>query len=419
MKNFIFTLVLLITYSSFCSAKTIKTERSKTTDVNHLFSKQLKGYEADYLTKREFRLQVKQKKIWGIIEIIVDFVASLFNDSYGKYDEDTYTSEGPFFLFDRGKGAATLGVQLDLLRAKITGLDKNGDPVVKDNFDVIYKIILKEATDNTPANCNNFAVCEGSSVAKSAAFVYVVGIKTDISGNLVRFDMSNSADIALRNTYRDKALNYLHNLSGYHLDNGLDMFMDYANFIVGPIGAALAVPSQIWNTVERDNMQFRSKELLMIVQTLDMLEWAHKIDAQLSPVGVGYEKKHIKEKYVVPMHRRCQLPITGNYDAHNNYTLMPAAALGAAAIALKDEGDKFTKTYKHPSRWANAALYNIHNTMWNDGLFYNALSQPGSLSGFSEGPHYFRYSFENLLPFFKARYNLKPATRHVSAAHVE
>ncbi len=94
MKNFIFSLLLLITYSTFCSAKTIKTERSKTTDVEQIFSKQLKGYEADYLTKKEFRLQVKQKKIWGIIEIIVNWVASWFSDSYGKYDEDTYTSEG-------------------------------------------------------------------------------------------------------------------------------------------------------------------------------------------------------------------------------------------------------------------------------------------------------------------------------------
>ena len=391
-----------------CFTKPTKIDNTKASSAIIILNKQLKGFEADYLTKKNFRLQVKQKKIWGIVEFIIDLVASLFNDSYGKYDEDTYTSEGPYFLFDRGKGSATLGFQLEILRAKITGLDKNNEPVIKDNFDKIFEQILDDA-ENSASNCDKATVCEGSSVAKSAAFVYVVGIKKDISGNLVRFDMSNSSDIALRNSYRDKALNYLHNLSGYHLDNGLDMFMDVANFFAGPIGATLVVPLQLWNAVERENMQFRSKELLMIVQTLDMLEWAHKIDAQLSPVGVGYEKKHIKEKYVVPMHRRCQLPITGNYDAHNNFTLMPAAALGAAAIALKDEGDKFTKTYKHPGRWANAALYNIHNTMWYDGLFFDAMSQPGGLSGFSEGPHYFRYSFENLLPFFRARYNLKPA----------
>ncbi len=94
MKKYIFTLIILISFNMVSFSETTKNERNKTTTIEQLYSKQLNGYEADYLTKKEFRLQVKQKKIWGIIEIIVDFVASLFSDSYGKYDEDTYTSEG-------------------------------------------------------------------------------------------------------------------------------------------------------------------------------------------------------------------------------------------------------------------------------------------------------------------------------------
>jgi hypothetical protein len=88
---------------------------------------------------------------------------------------------------------------------------------------------------------------------------------------------------------------------------------------------------------------------------------------------------------------------------------MPAASIGAAAIVLRDLGDNFTSTHKHPNRWANTALYNIENTMWYNSLFENAMSTNSSdLSGFSEGPHYFRYSFELLLPYFKAKYNLNP-----------
>ncbi|MCX6185843.1 MAG: hypothetical protein NTU43_02450 [Bacteroidetes bacterium] len=66
MKNYIFTFLLLIVSSSICLAKTAKTEHAKNSITKQIFSKQLKGYEADYLTKNEFRLNIKQKKIWGI-----------------------------------------------------------------------------------------------------------------------------------------------------------------------------------------------------------------------------------------------------------------------------------------------------------------------------------------------------------------
>jgi hypothetical protein len=150
MKKYIFTLIILLSCNIFCFTKPTKIESTKASSAINILNKQLKGFEADYLTKKEFRQQVKQKKFWGIVEFIIDLVASLFNDSYGKYDEDTYTNEGPYFLFDRGKGAATLGWQLEILRAKITGLDKNNEPVIKDNFDKISTYNPKPTNHPTP-----------------------------------------------------------------------------------------------------------------------------------------------------------------------------------------------------------------------------------------------------------------------------
>ena len=93
MKNCIFTLIIIQSCNMICFSKTTKAESTKASSSTKVLNEHLKGFEADYLSKKEFRLQVKQKKIWGIVEFIVDLVASLFNDSYGKYDEDSYTSE--------------------------------------------------------------------------------------------------------------------------------------------------------------------------------------------------------------------------------------------------------------------------------------------------------------------------------------
>ncbi len=93
MKKCVLTLIIILSCNMICFSKTTKAESTKASSSKKVLNEHLNGFEADYLSKKEFRQQVKQKKFWGIVEIIVDFVASLFNDSYGKYDEDTFTSE--------------------------------------------------------------------------------------------------------------------------------------------------------------------------------------------------------------------------------------------------------------------------------------------------------------------------------------
>jgi hypothetical protein len=116
-----------------------KLQNSKSSHRHKSFTlnKELKGFEVDYLTNKEFKTKVESKKFWGIIEIIVDWIASWFNDSYGKYTDDTQNEEGPYFIFDRTPGAKTLQEQLDELRTNIKER--------KYSYDKIYDDILTSA----------------------------------------------------------------------------------------------------------------------------------------------------------------------------------------------------------------------------------------------------------------------------------
>ena len=412
--KYIKQLTLLIGIVLICQkgilAKTNKVSKKETSEL----SKQIKGFEADYLTNKTFKNKGKQRqKFFGILTFLINL---FFDEDKGKYNSDTKNGEGPYFIFDRNPEGPSLKEQLEALRQKIINNE--------DGYGKIYEQIFINARDNTPTNCNKADVCEGAAIAKNCAFVFVVGLKyVESTDEFKEFKMDSLPDVEARRVYQTKAFNYLRNLSGNELDNDFDAALDVGRFVGGPIGEAGA--GMIWMGLEamneglhkgyvssREQMKHRSKELMMIVQTFDMLEWAHIIDTDLSTSQQAqlYKdiRKRIKEKYVVPMHRRCQIPLTGVYDAHNNYTLMPAASLGAAAIVLRNEGDKLTHTHKQPDRWANSALYNIENTMWHWGVFNDAESKRGQDFGFTEGPHYFRFSFETMLPYFKARYNLRP-----------
>ena len=385
----------------------IKSETKKVEEIT-MFSNELRGFEADYLSKAEFRKQVKEnKQIFGwIIDTVVNWVASWFSDSYGEYNDDTQNTEGPYFLFTRTPNGLTPEQQLTELRRKIISKE--------DNYQDIYKQILDDA-DKSVNNCTGSkGVCEGSLRAKCAAFVYVVGIKKNLITGLYEQMPYNDPD---RFAYRTKVVNYLKNVEGYDLLNWYDDLLNGVDFFIpfglgeGTVGGLAQYADNV-----KENMQYRSKELLMIIQALDLIEWAHKLDPALpnselpgqNRVDVIDMKNRIKRNYVVPMYRRANVAFGGTFDSGNNFALMTGGSIGAASIALRFRGDEFTKTYAHPSRWANASLAAIHSAMWDDGLFENSMSRTGEQFGYIEGPHYFRYGFENLLPYFKARYNLKP-----------
>ncbi len=78
-------------------------------------SKEIQGFEVDFLTNKEFKTTVENKKFWGLIEFIVDLIAYLFGGEHGKYTADTKNTEGPYFIFDRSPNGLPLSEQLKQL----------------------------------------------------------------------------------------------------------------------------------------------------------------------------------------------------------------------------------------------------------------------------------------------------------------
>ena len=92
---------LLILLMLLLALGTTKSETKKVEEIT-IFKRELRGFEADYLIKAEFRKQVKEhKQIFGwIIDTVVNFVMSLFSDSWGEYNDDTMNNEGFFNLIN-------------------------------------------------------------------------------------------------------------------------------------------------------------------------------------------------------------------------------------------------------------------------------------------------------------------------------
>ena len=109
MKKIALFLLIALCVQSSINAKNKKKESQGNTFT---ISKELKGFEVDYLTNKDFKTKVENKKFWGILEIIIDWVASLFNSSYGKYTDDTKNQAGPYFIFDRSPNGLLITEQL-------------------------------------------------------------------------------------------------------------------------------------------------------------------------------------------------------------------------------------------------------------------------------------------------------------------
>jgi hypothetical protein len=367
----------------------------------------------------KLKAKTKAAKRLDIFGDFWDMLSSLWSPVWGKYDESCVDMDGPFFLFDRRNNS------LDYLRQQMADIRTNIKKVNSKEF-FIYKEIYGSAGTSTINNCTAAGgICLSSSAAKASAFVYIIGLKG--SGEPLDVDSYGNAipNGPIRNGYRDRALGYLKDVEAPGLYNGWDFL---SNIGLGPISNTLAA----WTSWEKNI--WRAKELQMLCQAWDMLKWCNNIDPDLNCDAGQLEEagNRIKTYYVVPLHTRAQAA-GGLYYAHNNYDLIIGSALASAAICFHDYGTYFFLIDTRPNRWANSAYYNIHNTMWRNGLFNSKMSKPGGQYGYAEGTHYYAFGFENMLPMFLARYNFcntnevvgyssfvfDPATRHVSAAHVE
>lgn len=146
--------------------------------------------------------------------------------------------------------------------------------------------------------------------------------------------------------------------------------------------------------------QWSSKELVDYLIAYDMA------------LGAGIPEEDLAEAtsrlqdFAGNFHREATFGIAGLSfftTVKNNHALMTAAALGMAGAVLNDLESEDGN--RRPLNWINTALWNIDNVLWRDN---NRLSEPGELAGYAEGPHYMRYAFLNLLPFFRTLRNVLP-----------
>jgi hypothetical protein len=323
-----------------------------------------------------------------------DIISSPFKPVWGKYEEDNMRSEGPYFLFNRSSGnASDVQKEMKTIRDRIR--------VENSKEREIYSKILEVAGTTTINNCSSGeALCESATRAKASAFVYLVGL--DANGILLDTPDTHGT---IRRGYRDRALDYLRDVDAAGLHNAYDGF----SFIPGPLGSLSSLAGAL---AEWEKQVLRAKELQMLCQAWDMLRWCYNIDANLPNDGLIRSRleeagQQIIDRYVTPLHRRAQ---NGVYRfAHNNYNLIVGASIASAAICFHDFSTYFFLGDKKPDRWANSAYYNIHKVMWNDGWIYGKKkSKAGDMYGYSEGPHYFEYAFENMVPMFLARFNFDP-----------
>ncbi len=235
------------------------------------------------------------------------------------------------------------------------------------------------STDNTTSNGRRARAAS----AKNAAFVLMFGRKPRPHPNATdpHDEQLNDSD---RIELRDKVLTLL---STVNTD----------------------VPAiTLTNLAAYDDWQWRSKDLIDYLIAYDLM-----LGARTDPSLLAAARARLQQ-YAGNLYRESTRRILGVsfFDVvKNNHALMSAGALGMAAVVLNDVGS--ADTAEQPERWAQAALWNIDNILWRDAA---RQSEPGVVAGYAEGPHYMRYAFLNLLPFFRALNHFVPAEATFSVA---
>jgi hypothetical protein len=150
--------------------------------------------------------------------------------------------------------------------------------------------------------------------------------------------------------------------------------------------------------------QFRSKELISYLIAYDLLR------------GAGINDQTARDSLVHftgNLYHRAMATYTIFFIQlkfftfqFNNHTIMTASALGLAAVVLGDHTDS-NPDYQ-PINWINAGLWNVDNTLWVENGRYPRVSEPDTLAGYAEGPHYFNYAFQNAFPFIRSLWNFLP-----------
>lgn len=165
--------------------------------------------------------------------------------------------------------------------------------------------------------------------------------------------------------------------------------------------AFIRINTDVGTVVNYTDWQWKSKELIAYLCAYDLALGSGMTEAEL------LEGRENLQECAGNLHReatRSLLGLSFFTTIKNNHALMTAAALGTAAVVLND-AQSDDPNYQ-PATWLNTALWNIDNLFWVDAD--HKLSQPGTIAGYAEGPHYLRYAALNLLPLFRSLGNVLP-----------
>jgi hypothetical protein len=152
---------------------------------------------------------------------------------------------------------------------------------------------------------------------------------------------------------------------------------------------------------------YRAEELIYSLQAYDMLKAVKELypneftDQYLEIIGGALYNKR-KDRHLQYFTRnlyRKSSQIFGIFINHDNHPLIVSAALGMSSLVLHDKGSKRKRQYKwQPIKWANTANWYINNRLWTNST--KSLSYDEGHSGYTEGPGYYQYAFNFLVPYF-------------------
>jgi hypothetical protein len=255
-------------------------------------------------------IQVSQFQSDGILEKINAFATKLIKkaQSYGKYRENNSIKTHPYTTF-AGDWEFR---EVEKVRNQILiSLDDDGYKILwKELFAVAQRSYSTDCGDDYKEECPN------ATIAKCAAFVYLIGL------NSAGTAMMNEAD---RNSYKDKAVHILRNLDteGKRFKGNL-------------------------------RQMERSFELICYLQAYDYIAYC----SQQSDLEIIFNLK--KFTYELYSHANNYITLNGDPGAgslrrYNNQSIIAASAIGLAAIVLNNEGAFFWQRQRKPDRWAGSS----------------------------------------------------------------
>ena len=177
-------------------------------------------------------------------------------------------------------------------------------------------------------------------------------------------------------------------------------------------------------------LQFHGKNLIMWLQAYDYMKAArwwpiYMYNDDVAPVDEDRNScpcsmRNKLRMYSRNVYRTSKGPVFGvidnMYGWKKNHGLMAAGALAMAAVVLNDAAVKWWWPGFKPSNWAELAHYGIDDNLFRGAHWFPSFSTPmadrSSVTGYAEGPSYFKYCFDNLLPAFRALSNFIPDKQH-------